>query len=107
MLLSSVKITPVRRLMFFCAFMGNLTTCMSILLRAEGWDDYKTELPFLPGYVGTLLLDLTVISQHTMYGPLLESWAKRHRALTPTNVRALTPTTVRPHQPPPPPTSEP
>lgn len=53
--------------MFFCAFMGNLTTASAIFMRVDHWSDLKGEAPFLPGIVGTLLFDLFIISQYFVY----------------------------------------
>ena len=53
--------------MFFCAFMGNLTTASAIFMRVDHWSELKGEAPFLPGIVGTLMFDLFIISQYFVY----------------------------------------
>ena len=53
---------------FFAAIMGNLTSVTAIFMRATSKADLMDELPFIPGQAGTLLFDLTVIIQFSLYG---------------------------------------
>ena len=67
-------------LMFFCAFMGNLTTVTAIFMRATSKADYESEAPFLPGNAGTLLFDLTIVIQYALYTRRAAARRKRRAA---------------------------
>ncbi len=67
-------------LMFFCAFMGNLTTVTAIFMRATTKADYESEAPFLPGNAGTLVFDLTIVIQYALYTRRAQARRKRRAA---------------------------
>ena len=54
-------------LMFFCAFMGNVTTVTAIFMRISSKADWVAEAPFLPGNAGTLVFDFTIMIQYLYY----------------------------------------
>ena len=78
-------------MMFFCAFMGNLTSLTSIFMRADGKEEWVSEAPFIPGMMsapflaimaihpsfalppvtsgmaGTLAFDLLIVVQYAVY----------------------------------------
>lgn len=53
--------------MFFCAFMGNVTYVLGIVLRTRGHDNWMAVMPWLPGSAGTLFLDLVILVQYFTY----------------------------------------
>eukprot|EP00301_Raphidiophrys_heterophryoidea_P026695 c9278_g1_i1.p1 GENE.c9278_g1_i1~~c9278_g1_i1.p1 ORF type:complete len:352 (+),score=49.94 c9278_g1_i1:239-1294(+) len=53
--------------MFMCAFMGNLTYALGVIIRIRSWSEYKSALPWLVGSLGTLGLDMVIIMQVTYY----------------------------------------
>jgi uncharacterized protein with PQ loop repeat len=63
--------------MFFCAFMGNFTTVLGIVMRLHGMSDFLEALPFLPGSAGTLGFDFLIMLQYFVY----TRRAKKRRAL--------------------------
>eukprot|EP01138_Halocafeteria_seosinensis_P008714 gb/GECG01008907.1/.p1 GENE.gb/GECG01008907.1/~~gb/GECG01008907.1/.p1 ORF type:complete len:471 (+),score=52.10 gb/GECG01008907.1/:1-1413(+) len=90
-------------LMFFCAFMGNFTTVISIVMRIQGdFDgdqkkDWKAEAPFFPGAAGTLVFDFLIMFQYFIYTKrarkrrerraLLRKRAKGQMGQTPSNLQ--------------------
>ena len=54
-------------LLFSFAIGGNVTYGLSILLRATGWDDVLSKMPWLLGSLGTVCLDLTILGQAMTY----------------------------------------
>lgn len=53
--------------MFFCAFMGNLTYAVSLLLSCNTPGFWMKSTPFLVGSMGTLIQDLFIILQSHIY----------------------------------------
>ncbi|KAA0173397.1 hypothetical protein FNF27_05174 [Cafeteria roenbergensis] len=54
-------------LMFLCAFLGNTTALIGILPRMSTQEDWASEAPFLPGMMGTIVLDFTIMFQWFWY----------------------------------------
>lgn len=54
-------------LMFLCAFLGNSTALIGILPRMSTQEDWESEAPFLPGMMGTIVLDFTIMFQWFWY----------------------------------------
>jgi len=54
-------------LMFLCAFLGNSSALIGILPRMSGAADWQSEAPFLPGMMGTIVLDFTIMGQWFFY----------------------------------------
>lgn len=67
---SQIRKNQIRRsaeglstLLFSFAIGGNVTYGLSILLRATGWKDVVSKMPWLLGSLGTVFLDLTILGQ--------------------------------------------
>ena len=68
-------------LMFFCSFMGNVTSSLGIIMRATTRSDWVREAPFLPGMLGTIFLDVTIITQYFVYTARANERRKRRAEL--------------------------
>lgn len=58
--------------MFFCAFMGNLTYSVSLLLFCDTPGFWMKSTPFLVGSMGTLIQDLFIFLQSYLYSDNLD-----------------------------------
>jgi hypothetical protein len=68
-------------LMFLCAFLGNSTALMGILPRMSSSADWVAEMPFLPGMMGTIALDFTIMGQYFWYTSRATARRAKRKAL--------------------------
>ncbi len=54
--------------MFMCAVSANLCTGCSIVLRTFDWQQLMQQAPWLVGSLGTIALDMAILSQSYRYG---------------------------------------